>query len=623
MLFLIPLFFFIFSLPVFAMDSATETTTTTSTVTDAIVLPEVVAEGTRLRREQRSAVVFSRERLEREAGRPIGEVLREIPGVDFVAGTSGNASLTLRGSTSAQVLVIIDGVKANDPSTPNRLFDWTRIDVSLVERVEILKGPQAVSYGSDAIGGVVLITTKRGQTGPSLRAEVGSENFYRANGVLDFPIHRDHFLRVQAMGKGIYNHAPGASASRTSPAIPKTSQEVSAGIELASKWSTFHSRVQFSLRSSEDEVDAGPFDPDPNSVAHVREIRTGLFLAGKFSNDLDWKVLLSQLYFRRIFADSIDDFHAFSSESTYRGNNSRAEFQVHHVTSSIETVLGLEGTRESLKADSLSFPTVLDRDHQAAAALFAETSVPLGKSSGISIDLGSRVSHFTSFGNESNWKAGTTYRGNFFTTDFGISTGFKAPALYSLYDPQYGNSELQPERSVALEAGVMIRFDTSSFMALRVFRSRVRDRFGFDPATFRSLNVARADVDGVEFSLDHALGSSLRVRPHLTYLRSKDHATEKPLRDIAKWKGGMKFEFIPNENSEVILSFFAKSARASGSAFRLPGYGRFDLGATHRLNTFWSLFTRVENLFDRKYSEVRGYQTPGVTAYLGAEYSVR
>lgn len=610
MIFLFPIFLFLFSTPAFSMES------------DAILLPEVVAEGTRLRREQRSAVVFTEERLQREAGRPLGEILREAAGVDFVVGSSGRARLSLRGSSGSQVLVIIDGVKSNDPSTPDRLFDWTRIDVARIERIEILKGPQAVSYGSDGIGGVVLITTKRGQPGSSIRAEAGTENFYRANGLLAIPLHPNHSLRIQAMGKAIFNHAPGASASLTSSEIPKSSKEASAGFELASNWAnTLHSRVQFEMRSAKDEIDAGAFDPDPNSVARIREIRSGLFFDGKYSNELDWKMLLSNLNFRRSYADDIDDLHPFSFESVYQGTNTRAEFQIHHVTSVMESVLGLEGVRESVKVDSLSVPPAFARDHQETAAVFAETSIPLGVQSGFSVDLGSRASQFSSFGSERSWKAGGSYRRNLLTIDFGISTGFKAPALYSLYDPQYGNSALKPERSVQLEAGMNARPASSSLIVLRIFQSRVRDRFGFDPISYRSLNVARADVEGAEFNFEQSFGSFIKLRPHLTYLNSRDRATDRALRDVAKWKGGAKIEFDPNERSSVVLSFFTKSGCASGPSAALPGYGRFDLSVNHRLTTQWLLLTRVENLFDRKYSEVRGYRTPGVTAYAGVEYS--
>ncbi|MBC7385457.1 MAG: TonB-dependent receptor, partial [Cryobacterium sp.] len=230
-------------------------------------LPEVVADGKRLESDSRSVSRWGSADLEREAGRPLGELLREASGVDFTIGTAGNSGIQIRGASHSQALVLIDGVKANDPSTPNRVFDWTRLDVSTLEKIEILKGPQAVSYGSDAIGGVVLITTKRGRIGTSASFEAGSETFLRTRVTTAREISSGQFVNFQAMGKGVFDGGPSALSAPTRPALGKNSGEAMIGGEVDSQWSNqIHSRVSADFRIAREELDQGAFDPDPNMV---------------------------------------------------------------------------------------------------------------------------------------------------------------------------------------------------------------------------------------------------------------------------------------------------------------------------------------------------------------------
>jgi len=230
------------------------------------VLGEIVSDGKRLRADRRGVVILAEEDLAREAGRTVGELLRESAGVDFISGTGGNSNLLIRGSSGSQVLVLIDGVKANDPSASNRYFDWSRIDVSQIERVEVLKGPQAVSYGSDAIGGVVLIRTKRGQGGLTASVEGGSEAFLRSRVSYGMNLDRVHALRLFALGKGVF--AGGSSALGATPSTVvegDNSHEGSIGAELDSRFSeSFSSKLSADLRAANEDIDAGAFSDDPN-----------------------------------------------------------------------------------------------------------------------------------------------------------------------------------------------------------------------------------------------------------------------------------------------------------------------------------------------------------------------
>ena len=596
-----------------------------------LTAPEVVVTGKRLRGDHRSARVYTETELARESGRTIGEVLREEAGVDYLAGTGGNSNLLIRGSSGSQTLVLVDGVKANDPSATNRYFDWSRIDASEIERVEILKGPQAVSYGSDAIGGVVLITTKKGFAGATTASlEAGSEAFLRAHATtatdLGTFLGGAHELGFEALGKGVFAGGSLADSPDGRAMEGDDSREANAGLTLRSRWGReTRSTVTAFLRSAREDIDAAAFDDDPNSVARNREIRASATVDGAFDEGTEWGLVASHLDFRRAYSDLPDAAHpTTASDTVLRGTNSRGEFHLRsNANSWIEWTGGLEATRESLHIDSLLFPTVLGREDAETSALFAESVVPFTAEKRFAIDFGARYSHFTSYGNQWSGKAGATARpSETLELDAGLSTGFKAPSLYSLYDPQYGNPALQPEQSVQAEAGVSVHPSSLVTVSARAFESRIHDRFGFDPVSFRSLNVARARIRGAELESDATLRGGLRIAPSLTFLSTHDEATGRALPDVPKWKGALKFAYDLRGGHSFTLSFVAKSERgtSAGSA-RVAGFYRADLTTRHALSRAFTLTTRFENLLDHDYEEVRGYRAPGFSASIGLEFA--
>jgi vitamin B12 transporter len=597
---------------------------------ETVVLPEIRVDGKRLRQDERSQEIYSQERIERESGRPLGEILRESAGVDFISSSGGIPGVTLRGSTSAQVLVIIDGVKVNDPSSPNRGFDWSRIDVSRIERIEILKGPQAVSYGSDAIGGAILITTKRGptQSGRALSLEAGSRSWARVSGEQTATLGQGQFLRWQIMGKGEWKGLGAESPSSAQPALDKESKEVVAGLEWGADWdSSTRSSLQLEYRVARRELDQGAFDPDPNSVNRNREFRASGRFEKRMGSGLEWKTLLSQMLYRNAFIDDPDASHSFGSDSIYEGMRTRVETQLRSPSeSTIEWVAGAEWEREGLESEFSGVPSDLTRDHQSTTAVFGETLLPiLGD---LSMDLGARASRFTSFGSDLSGKAGLSYAIGSLSLDASLATGLKAPSLFNLYSPMYGDPDLQPEESVELQVGARLTLAKSSTIEVRAFQNRIRNRFGFDPVTYRSLNVARADIRGIELTLNQELAPWLRFGMHATYLDGKNRQTGFALQDLARWKGGVKLGFDPSDRATVTLSFLAKSKRFSGqspsSVFSqgyAPGFGRVDLAGDYRFDEAWSVFGRVENLLNRDDSEMRGYRPGGFMAFAGIRFT--
>jgi vitamin B12 transporter len=152
-------------------------------------LNEVVVTASRIETSQaqvaNSITVVSQEDLKNNQYRNVLEALRTVPGVDIVQSgpAGGNASAFLRGANSEHTLVLLDGIELNNPASTNRSFNLANLTLDNIERIEILRGPQSTLYGSDALGGVINIITKRAESGTTayLSSEAGSYNTFNQN----------------------------------------------------------------------------------------------------------------------------------------------------------------------------------------------------------------------------------------------------------------------------------------------------------------------------------------------------------------------------------------------------------------------------------------------------------
>ncbi len=156
-----------------------------------------------------SVTVLTSDRLEAQQIRTAPEALRQVPGLTVVqtGGAGGQTSVFIRGTNSNHVKVLIDGIDVNDPSTPNRSFDFSQLQTEDLARLEVLRGPQSGLYGADAIGGVISFVTRRGEGPPKVTAfaEAGSYGTFNqggrlsgASGIFDYAFSVQH-LRQAAL----------------------------------------------------------------------------------------------------------------------------------------------------------------------------------------------------------------------------------------------------------------------------------------------------------------------------------------------------------------------------------------------------------------------------------------
>ncbi len=559
--------------------------------------------------------------------RTLPEALRLIPGLHInESGAPGSTvGLSIRGSRSAQVLVLVDGVRLNDPSGPTREADTAAIDLANVERIEVLRGPQSGLYGSDAIAGVINIITRKAAAGVtgSVSVEAGSYGTTRAAGAL-----RSATETVDAAVSVSYLESDGFSAAneRFSGNTEKDGFEtLNAAASLgwqATDWLRLEGRVQVIDAEADYDNGGGPGADAEGAVASTEQVLTGV-KAAIGEQDASWRqtLMLNYSAMDRAFDDMF-------GHTEYKGENLDADWRHDIRTGGAGTLsAGVSYRREEAEVatdPSISADTV---------GLYLQQHATLGAFDAVA---GLRFDDHEEFGSELTWRAAPSYRIAQTGTRFkgSVGTGFKAPSLYQLYAPAsawgaVGNPDLDPETSLGWDAGIEQGFyGDKLIVGVTYFASRVDDQIEFVNGYE---NVSRVDSEGVEGYVTVNPVDALTLTATYTYTDAEDQSSGAQVirvpQDRATATATYAFSSRTDVSATVLYTgafddryfdstmFTAVDARVN-SAVVVNLAGR--LGVTERV----ALFGRIDNLFDEQYEQIYGYGTAGLSAYAGVSMTL-
>ncbi len=578
-----------------------------------------------------SLTVLTEEELKVRQVYTVAEALRTVPGLDVVRlGPLGQqASVFLRGSNSNHVLVLIDGVEANDPSNPGGLFDFAHLTLDQIERIEVLRGPQSSLYGADAIGGVIQIFTKRGAGKPkfSLSAEGGSFGTYRLVGQSSGELKslRYSFSASQLKSHGFSaadRHLPGNREDdgyRNTTVAAKFSLEPNANFAFGG--STRYSRA-------EAEVDncGGALCDDPNARSFSDSVFSSLSSRLKLLDGL-WepKLTLAHTFIDRNYQNPEDLLNPFSSFSHFQGEKLRLDLQnTFHLLPQDDLIIGFADELEVLRSDQQN------RRGQSTRQYYLENRLKWLER--FITSAGLRQDEPENFGDKLTWRVtqavlfpetGTKLRASY-------GKGFKAPTLYQLFAPDtgfgpVGNPALKPETSRGFEVGIDQTFlDEQVLIGATYFRNDFKNLIDF---AFGQgyLNLSFAESEGVEVYTEARPFAFLTLRGTYTYTRTDDQNRKRMLRRPAH-KGTFDAEFKLRENLSLHLNMQATGTRDDKdfAAFpakrvRLASYALLNLAASYRINEHFSLFGRLDNLLDKRYQEAFGYAGSRIAGFGGVK----
>jgi vitamin B12 transporter len=625
--------------------------------------PDIVITATRtpqpIQRAGSAITVITADEIERSAVSPtrsVDDLFRRVPGVTLTqAGGPGQAQFVrIRGGDVRHTLVLIDGIRVNDPVSTGREFDFANLVLADIERIEVLRGPQSALYGSDAMGGVINIITKRG--GPpraTLAIEGGSFGTKEARGAVSGGNERvDYSIGFAGLDTDGFS-AFGYRLPRLRYLAPEGFERDEAqrrgmtgrvGVKL-----TDDVRVEVGGGTNYNRADYDaaflPF-PDTPSVATSRLHNAyGRLIADTFGGALRNTLTTFANRTEREFRDVTFGPFGSTRRTDFNGDRAGAEYQgdLSLGTFGLFT-FGARGEREQAEsfAETLApFATARARTidaEQTTRSAFALHQITLGER--LHLSLGGRVDDVRDVDRFATWRATAAYEiqetGTKFRTSAG--TGGKAPSLFQLYSPEFGTPTLDSERSIGVDAGVDQAFlDGRIKLSVTVFHNEYTDLIDFaaspgcriDQAFGCYFNVARAETSGLEFSGDIAIMPEfLRLRLTYTHLDARGQAVD-PVTGVfgesfklarrPDNEGRISFAFTPLAGLSIEPSVVLVGERFSsfGETDRLPAYARLDMYAEYKIDDIFSLYGRAENLTDTRYEEVKNYGTAGRSFYAG------
>lgn len=574
-----------------------------------------------------SVSVVTAEDINAHGWRTLPEALRAIPGLHISqSGAPGSTvGMVIRGSRSSQVLVLVDGVRLNDPSNPTREAEIATLDLNHVERIEVLRGPQSGLYGSDALAGVVNIVTRRAEEEgltASGSIEAGSYRTWRTAATL-----HSGTDRVSAAASVAFTKSDGfSSANKRFPGNEEDdgmeSLNLSASVGLQATDSLYlEGRLQAILSEVEYDNGGGPF-ADADNLAKNEHILTGL-RARIGKKDATWQqtIDMNLSYFDREFRD---DWGRIS----YQGDMMDAEWRhdvrigKHHRVSA-----GVNARDERAKTDDLQRVSAYN------IAVFLQDHATYGNAD---LVTGLRYDQHEEFGGELTWRAAPSYLINKTGTRFrgSVGTGFKAPSLYQLYAPDVGwgamgNPDLDPETSLAWDLGFEQSLLKNRLAAgVTYFASRVKDQIEFVNGYE---NVSQVDAKGVEVFMRWQPIDILRLTASYTRTEAEDRDSGEDLIRIPKDRATLLADVQITPRLQWGTSLLYKGAfddRYYDSSLFSVVDARVDssivvnMSAHMTLNERVTVFGRIDNLFDEEYEEIYGYGTAGRSGYAGIRVSL-
>lgn len=616
--------------------------------TKRLTLDEVVVTANKVPQKQSSTgkviTVIGREQLDRSSGKTLGQLLNEQAGLTIngaLNNTGTNQTVYMRGAATGRTLILLDGIPVNDPSLINNEFDLNLVSLNDVERIEICRGAQSTLYGSDAVAGVInIITIKKDISKPvnvKTALTAGSFGTFRGNlqlyGKADKLTYTTRYARITTNG---FSSAYDSTGTRDFDKDGYRGDVLNAAIRYQLN-ASLQLRTFIMYSRYKNDVDASIFTDEKDFSIKNKSTTAGAGFAYRKNNvSITGNYQYSEIY-RNYRNDSVDvpGFSKFSTDDYY-GRNQFIELYSNIVLGKGFSLLqGADFRYNSMNNQFLSissfgpFSSQFNDTAHSQASLFASLFYS-GMGERLNIELGSRLNVHSRYGNNSTYTFNPSFSFNKYFRIFGsVGTGFKAPTLYQLYS-SYGDAALKPETSTNYEIGVQQQHKHFSNRVV-YFHRVIKNGLDFNNIDFIYFNYYRQTVNGIEWEGSVAPAKDLLISFNYTYIRPEEttqsrisfndttykHLLKRPAHTLNVNAGYSIRGFHINIGGKYVSERFDVGGYKRPEV-RLDAYFILNAYAEYRFNKHLKLFADAQNLTDKRFFDIRGYNSIPFIASGGA-----
>jgi vitamin B12 transporter len=529
------------------------------------------------------------------------DALRNFANVPIAqsGGIGQQSSFFLRGFSSGNALVLIDGVSYNDPTGTEGQAQLEHLMINDIERIEIIKGAQSGVWGANAVAGVINIITKKATEKLAVNAniEFGSKNSQK------YALSASQKVGALSYYLGAnYLSTDGISAqtlNKNNPdnyeADPYKNRTLNAklGYELDGKNSVNFTLTDIYAKCAYDSWGA------PDSTGYETTQKNRLYAIG-FEHKLNGTSFVSLKHENTSFLK--EDPKGWTKR--FEGVTSK---------NSVMTKLGYMG--ESFVIAGVDKANSKDRTNdrkQDSSAIFATNSNKLGS---FILTESLRKDYFDAFEDKATGKVGAKYNiSNDLSVSANAGTAYKAPSLSQLFDPTYGNKNLKPESTVSTDV-------SAEYKRLKVtyFDNHVTDLISYDPTTYINTQVSGTSrIKGLEVAYSHTVGESVLLSFSGTQLSAKDQDGNDLQRRADKIaNASVDYYGISKLHISLGANYVGTRYDDLAKTKQTGRYTTINTVANYKLSKQVKLYAKVENLTDKRYQEVDGYGTQGRSLYVG------
>ncbi|OIN25266.1 TonB-dependent receptor domain-containing protein [Vibrio barjaei] len=556
--------------------------------------------------------VVDREQIDAIQAKSVSEILRRLPGVQIAnqGGIGQNAELYIRGRSSKNTLVLINGVRIGSATTG--AANLSAIPLDGVQRIEIIRGARAAVYGSDAVSGVVnIITTNKNGSPSRVKAGAGSFGSYNLGGTLSLGDAENGWLNLTATHQSSngYNVQPTSTNPIDADDDGYTSQYLvlDMGKRLDQNWQLkangYYQKHNIEFDNPWTGVDKSDSDLYSFSVA-------GDYMRNNFDSSLT--LTTNQ--------DKAKSYGQGAPEGTISTNRVAVNWNNNvKVNDELSFLGGIDWYKD--KVDNTT--KAMTKDTRDNGAIFLGA---LYNQERLSLEANVRHDDNSAYGNYTTYQLGG---GVNVTEQLKVvamhGTAFKAPTFNELYWPKEcgpwgcyeGNPNLVPEESATSEIALEGEFALLGFR-LGAYRSNVDKMIASNGST--NVNINKAKIEGIELVTRFDTGA-IEHEVSYDYLDAKDESTGKDLvrraRNSGKWNASYN---IASWRFELSYLYQGKRYNDAANTQVLDPYSLVDIAGTYYFDNGLSLGAKVGNLFNEEYETVSGYKTPERNYYVNAMY---